>query len=272
MTRINAKQEFAERFFKIPKVFFTNEKYRKLSSDSKLAYGILRDRFNLSVKNGWLDDNGDIYFLFSNEHLAEILDCSSRTVVTIKKALIQAELLEAVKQGQNKADKLYIHMPEVSNDDIYKIQKDETLEAVGKCKNFTSGSAKFASPEVQNLHPNELELKELELKELERNNIIYSILDFYKFSLEDIGNIKGYFKINPLEVKKHLLIKQASKMDTMIKLGKPIYDKPIYFIRGYEALLEADNKSEVERAKRKAKQEAEEQNTSPVPFYNWLES
>jgi hypothetical protein len=272
MTKYNANEVYGERFYAVPKVFMTNDKYKKLSSDCKLAYGVLKDRFNLSVKNGWIDENGDIFFYFTIEDLCEYLGCAKQKAISIKKELIKAELLEAKRQGLKKPDILYLLKPEVTEKDIYKIQKDETLEAVGKYENHTSRSMKTIPLEVRKSSPNELELKELELKELERNNIIYSILDFYKFSLEDIGNIRGYFKINPIEVKKHLLIKQASKMDTMIKLGKPIYDKPIYFIRGYEALLEADNKSEVERDKRKAKQEAEEQNTSPVPFYNWLES
>ncbi len=42
-------------FYQIPKVFFTNPKYIKLSNDAKMAWGILRDRLDLSIKNGWVD-------------------------------------------------------------------------------------------------------------------------------------------------------------------------------------------------------------------------
>ena len=43
-------------FFRIPKLLFTDSTFSKLSSDAKVLYGILLDRMNLSMKNGWLDE------------------------------------------------------------------------------------------------------------------------------------------------------------------------------------------------------------------------
>ncbi|MGU3127290.1 replication initiator protein A [Staphylococcus aureus] len=50
----NINEEYREKLYQIPKVFFTNPKYIKLSNDAKMAWGILRDRLDLSIKNGWL--------------------------------------------------------------------------------------------------------------------------------------------------------------------------------------------------------------------------
>nr|WP_265736255.1 replication initiator protein A [Staphylococcus aureus] len=59
----NINEEYREKFYQIPKVFFTNPKYIKLSNDAKMAWGILRDRLDLSIKNGWVDSKtGNIYF------------------------------------------------------------------------------------------------------------------------------------------------------------------------------------------------------------------
>lgn len=46
----NINEEYREKFYQIPKVFFTNPKYIKLSNDAKMAWGILRDRLDLSIK------------------------------------------------------------------------------------------------------------------------------------------------------------------------------------------------------------------------------
>ncbi len=68
-TNFNIKEIQREKFYQLPKVFFTNPKYTKLSNDEKIAYAILRDRLDLSIKNNWIDENGDIFFIFTNETL-----------------------------------------------------------------------------------------------------------------------------------------------------------------------------------------------------------
>nr|ACZ69036.1 replication initiator protein [Staphylococcus aureus] len=84
----NINEEYREKFYQIPKVFFTNPKYIKLSNDAKMAWGILRDRLDLSIKNGWVDSKtGNIYFYYKNENLQNILNCKKDKVIKIKKEL-----------------------------------------------------------------------------------------------------------------------------------------------------------------------------------------
>ncbi len=84
----NINEEYREKFYQIPKVFFTNPKYIKLSNDAKMAWGILRDRLDLSIKNGWVDSKtGNIYFYYKNENLQNILNCKKYKVIKIKKEL-----------------------------------------------------------------------------------------------------------------------------------------------------------------------------------------
>lgn len=47
---LNAKN-FAS--YKVPKALF-EEKYKPVSTDAKMLYGLLLDRMYLSVKNGWM--------------------------------------------------------------------------------------------------------------------------------------------------------------------------------------------------------------------------
>lgn len=179
----NANEEYREKFFQVPKVFFTNPKYSKLSNDAKMAWGILRDRLDLSIKNGWVDaSTGNIYFYYKNENLQDILNCKKDKVIKIKKELIESELLLQKRQGLNKTNKLYLVKPEVSNDDIYKIQKQEnTFESSGgkevdnndfqKSEKPTSRNLKNRVQEVDNNETNDTELSNTELSNTETNDM-----------------------------------------------------------------------------------------------------
>ena len=50
-------------YFRVPKILFRDIKFKNLSTDAKTLYGILLDRMGLSVKNGWLDEQGGVYII-----------------------------------------------------------------------------------------------------------------------------------------------------------------------------------------------------------------
>lgn len=47
-------------FYRIPKLLFTDSRFETLSTDAKLLYGMLINRTELSLKNGWIDEQGHI--------------------------------------------------------------------------------------------------------------------------------------------------------------------------------------------------------------------
>ena len=49
-------------FYRIPKELFTEWRFRDLSAESKLMFGILFDRYSLSMMNNWKDEYGDPIF------------------------------------------------------------------------------------------------------------------------------------------------------------------------------------------------------------------
>ena len=67
-------------FYQIPKELFINPAYTKLSSDSKLLYGLLLDRLSISIKNNWVDKAGNIYLIFSRKEAQEKLNLSDKPV------------------------------------------------------------------------------------------------------------------------------------------------------------------------------------------------
>jgi len=53
----------------------------------------LRDRLELSLQNDWVDSEENIYFIYTNGNLMEILNLGKNKVVKIKKELESVKLL-----------------------------------------------------------------------------------------------------------------------------------------------------------------------------------
>ena len=95
-------------FFKFPKPFIYDEKYKKLSNNAKLMYMLLFGRLELSVKNGWNDRKGNVFQYYTNEQLMIDLNSSEKTIIKVKKELREVGLLEEVRQGNNLPNRIYI--------------------------------------------------------------------------------------------------------------------------------------------------------------------
>ena len=63
-----------EAFFKMPNVLFT-DKYKGLSAEAKLLYGLMLDRMQLSAINGWCDKNGEVFIFYTIAETSEVLGC-----------------------------------------------------------------------------------------------------------------------------------------------------------------------------------------------------
>ena len=95
-------------FFKFPKPFIYDEKYKKLSNNAKLMYMLLFGRLELSIKNGWHDRKGDVFQYYTNEQLMIDLNSSEKTIIKVKKELREVGLLEEIRQGNNLPNRIYI--------------------------------------------------------------------------------------------------------------------------------------------------------------------
>lgn len=66
-------EQFA--FYRIPKVLFTDEYFRNLSSDAKVLYGLMLDRMALSIRHQWFDEEGKVYIIFTVEQVIQYMNC-----------------------------------------------------------------------------------------------------------------------------------------------------------------------------------------------------
>ena len=133
-----SKEIYREKYYQMPKVFFTNKQYFDLSNDAKIAYMLLKDRFDYSVKNNWVDEDDNIYFIFTVKELMKLLHCREGKVAKIKKELEKVGLLKQKKGrinndcGKIKAtpNLLYLGKPEVTNEDIFAINQEDSISTV----------------------------------------------------------------------------------------------------------------------------------------------
>ena len=107
-------------------------------SYAKILYALLRDRHEASVKNDWHDDNGEVYLYFKREEMQQMLHLSNKPVINAMTSLKSYGLLEEVKQGLGKPNKIYLLSVD-SDDQETEIEKDNELSTddIQSCSNDT---------------------------------------------------------------------------------------------------------------------------------------
>jgi len=97
-------------FYQTPKVLFVGV-YKNMKLGSKMVYSFLRDRVGLSIKNNWVDKDGNVFIYYSRDNLAEDLNISEKSVRNYMKELAKYDLIKEKRQGLTKPNKIYVGTP-----------------------------------------------------------------------------------------------------------------------------------------------------------------
>ena len=95
-------------YFRIPKALFQDHRFRQLSTDARTLYGILLDRMGLSVKNGWLDEQGRVYIIFPVQEVMDALGCADNKATKLFRELEKFGLIERKRRGLGKPNLIYV--------------------------------------------------------------------------------------------------------------------------------------------------------------------
>lgn len=98
-------------FYRVPRLLIKEERFKGLSSDAKLLYGLMLDRLSLSRKNGWLDQEERAYIYYTVDTIMEDLGCAKATCSKILAELDTKKgigLIERIRQGLGKPDRIYV--------------------------------------------------------------------------------------------------------------------------------------------------------------------
>ncbi len=95
-------------FYRIPKRLFTDSRFKELTAEAKILYGLMLDRVSLSLKNVWIDEYRHIYIIFTLEEVMETLNCGDKKATRLMVELEKSGLIERKRQGLGKPSLIYV--------------------------------------------------------------------------------------------------------------------------------------------------------------------
>ena len=138
-----SNETLEHKYYQIPQELFVNEKYKnKLNSDSKILYAFLLDRLSLSQKNHWIDEDNNVYLIFTREEVQEKLNLSDKTVTKSFKILMEVNLVQEKRQRLGKPNLIYVG--KINHSD------SENLRFLNR-KNYDSGIGESTTLDSENL-------------------------------------------------------------------------------------------------------------------------
>ena len=234
-------EQFA--FYRIPKVLFSKDKFWSVSADAKLLYGILLDRMNLSAKNGWLDEAGRVYIIFTIEEIKESLGCAEKKAVKLLDELEKkAELIERKRQGLGKPNLIY-----VKNFISGSVERQFL-----NCQNDNSAISQNTIQDLSKVQGNNTDIKNTDLSDTnsifpsgncgkENGNDEYQ--QYYQYFYEQLGMEylqKDYpYDVDRLENILELVVETVCSKRQIIRIGGD--DRPVEVVKSRFMKLDSEH-------------------------------
>ena len=141
-------------FYRIPKLLFTDRRFKVLSTDAKVLYGLMLDRMSLSIKNGWIDDENRVYIYFTLEDVIDFLSICKDKATKLFAELDDEKgvgLIKRKRQGLGKPMMVYVmnfNSSKVSNEEFSSINTGE-IQTPEKQESDVLNETGVLSPEKQ---------------------------------------------------------------------------------------------------------------------------
>ena len=173
-------------FYRVPKRLFTDSWFHNLSTESKTLYGILLDRMSLSAKNGWLDEDGRVYIIFTVQEIRESLSCGNKKAISLLDELEnKVNLIERKRQGLGKPNLIYVkNFCSVD----FPVERNFL-----KCQNDISVDVKTTPADVSKVHSNNTDISKTEYNDTD--SFLSSDWDGWETDeLKDRADYERYFR------------------------------------------------------------------------------
>jgi hypothetical protein len=86
-----------------------------LSLEAKVVYMFLLNRFQLSRLNGWINDDGEVFIIYTRQSLADEIQISYRRVIDCMKELSALDLIWEHRCGRGDANQIYLAQAELTS-------------------------------------------------------------------------------------------------------------------------------------------------------------
>lgn len=147
--RISLEQALnSDNFYQLPKVIIGTKYYSKLKAEAKLLFMLCRDRLSASLDSTrkgdmrFVDTEGDIFIYYAIDDLASDLGCGRKKVMKLKKDLIEYGLIDEVRQGLNKANRIYVKNV-ITDIQILNMEFEEAKELLNPIKSMEVSKRDF---------------------------------------------------------------------------------------------------------------------------------
>ena len=123
----------------MPRWLFSDPRYAEMSLDAKVTYTFLLKRFQLSRRNGWVNEYGEVFVIFPRKSLAaELRICEQRVTAAFRK-LAELQLIWEKRCGRGDANQIYLATVIPMEDSAYECAPFLSP----KLSEYSSGNADF---------------------------------------------------------------------------------------------------------------------------------
>ena len=113
------KQNDVVQFYHLqfPRWLLEDSRFVPVSMEAKFVYMLLFNRFQLSKLNGWINDQGEVFVIYTRRELSERLNISEKRVSAAMNELREYQLIWEKRCGRGYANQIYLASVEVSPED-----------------------------------------------------------------------------------------------------------------------------------------------------------
>lgn len=111
-------------FLRLPLSLLANPQYRAMSLEAKFIYSLLLNRMTLSQRNDWVNEDNEVYLIYTREEAASTLNISYKKAIAAFKELIGKGLLFEQRQGRGYPNLLYVLKAELNNEDAAEFDRE----------------------------------------------------------------------------------------------------------------------------------------------------
>ena len=103
----------------MPRWLFSDPRYADMSLDAKVTYTFLLNRFQLSRRNGWANEKGEVFVIFPRKELAQELRICEKRVTAAFQTLAKLNLIWEKRCGRGDANQIYLAHVQPQDDPEY---------------------------------------------------------------------------------------------------------------------------------------------------------
>jgi len=134
-------------YFQLPEDLVLGEAFQEMSSDAKLLYCVMLKRVGLSYKNGWMDEKGRTYIIYTLDEAMRVFRCANQKATKLFQELETFGLIERTRQGQGKPSLVYVKDFASRVDTVDNSSQTHDTSQVQTHENHDSGVMKTMIPD-----------------------------------------------------------------------------------------------------------------------------